>query len=263
MSYLIICIVALATALLTLFSGFGLGTLLMPAFALFFPIQIAVASTAVVHGANNLFKVALLYKHINKSVLVHFGFPAMISAMAGAYILNRLSDISDDFKWSLLSLEFETTGLKLVMGLLILSFALIDWIPTIKNTTFSPKWLSLGGVLSGFFGGLSGHQGAFRSMFLLKCNLNPKQFVATQSIIAALVDISRLFVYSIAFLSLTESYQSEMNIDWSLVAWATVCAFIGTYFGKKLLDKTKIESVRWIVFILLLTVAIAMITGLI
>jgi hypothetical protein len=50
MSYLIICVVAFAVSGLTLFSGFGLGTLLMPAFALFFPV--AVAATAVVHLAN-------------------------------------------------------------------------------------------------------------------------------------------------------------------------------------------------------------------
>ena len=30
------------------------------------------------------------------------------------------------------------------------------------------RWLALGGVLSGFFGGLSGNQGALRSAFLLK-----------------------------------------------------------------------------------------------
>ena len=45
---------AFGVSLLTLFSGFGLGTLLMPVFALFFPVEVAVASTAVVHAANNL-----------------------------------------------------------------------------------------------------------------------------------------------------------------------------------------------------------------
>jgi hypothetical protein len=33
---------------LTLFSGFGLGTVLMPAFAVFFPVPTAIAATAVV-----------------------------------------------------------------------------------------------------------------------------------------------------------------------------------------------------------------------
>jgi len=35
---------------LTLFSGFGLGTLLMPTFVLFFPIEVAVAATAIVYS---------------------------------------------------------------------------------------------------------------------------------------------------------------------------------------------------------------------
>ena len=59
MSYLVICAVALLASGLTFFSGFGLGTLLLPAFALFFPIEQAVAMTAVVHFLNGLFKLGL------------------------------------------------------------------------------------------------------------------------------------------------------------------------------------------------------------
>ena len=55
-----LAVAAFGTSLLTLFSGFGLGTLLLPAFAFFLPLEVAVASTAVVHAANNLFKVGLL-----------------------------------------------------------------------------------------------------------------------------------------------------------------------------------------------------------
>ena len=44
---------------LTMFSGFGLCTLLMPVFALFFPIKTAVAATALVHGANSIFKISV------------------------------------------------------------------------------------------------------------------------------------------------------------------------------------------------------------
>ena len=61
---IVIGLVAFGVSLLTLFSGFGLGTLLLPAFAVFFPIEVAVASTAIVHAANNLFKAGqtTLYK---------------------------------------------------------------------------------------------------------------------------------------------------------------------------------------------------------
>ena len=60
MEYVVIVIVALCVSMLTLFSGFGLGTLLMPALAIFFPVPVAIAATAIVHLANNIFKVGLL-----------------------------------------------------------------------------------------------------------------------------------------------------------------------------------------------------------
>jgi hypothetical protein len=65
-----VAVVSFGAALLTLFSGFGLGTLLLPVFALFLPVEIAVAATAVVHLANNLFKLALVGRHADRSVVV-------------------------------------------------------------------------------------------------------------------------------------------------------------------------------------------------
>mgnify|MGYP000679824147 CR=1 FL=1 len=55
--------------------------------------------------------------------------------------------------------------------------------------------MPLGGVLSGFFGGLSGHQGALRSMFLVKCGLDATSFVATGVVIAIAIDLTRLALY--------------------------------------------------------------------
>ena len=46
---ILIAIVALFSSILTFFSGFGLGTLLLPVFALFFSIEIAIGLTGVVH----------------------------------------------------------------------------------------------------------------------------------------------------------------------------------------------------------------------
>lgn len=56
MDIVLIALVAFLGSGLTFFSGFGLGTVLLPAFALFFPVQIAVGLTAIVHFLNNLFK---------------------------------------------------------------------------------------------------------------------------------------------------------------------------------------------------------------
>ena len=81
MTYLVVCSVALVASGLTFFSGFGLGTLLLPAFALFFPVEHAVALTAVVHFLNNLFKLALVGRHADRRVVVRFGIPAILAAV--------------------------------------------------------------------------------------------------------------------------------------------------------------------------------------
>jgi len=60
MEIILISLAAFFTAILTFFSGFGLGTILTPVFAIFFPIDIAIALTGVVHFSNNLFKMALV-----------------------------------------------------------------------------------------------------------------------------------------------------------------------------------------------------------
>lgn len=56
MEEIIIAVVALLASALTFFSGFGLGTVLMPVFAAFFPVDLAIALTAIVHFLNNVFK---------------------------------------------------------------------------------------------------------------------------------------------------------------------------------------------------------------
>ncbi|MCA9401600.1 MAG: sulfite exporter TauE/SafE family protein, partial [Candidatus Omnitrophica bacterium] len=61
MEIAIICLVALIASCLTFFSGFGLGTILMPAFLIFFPLDTAIALTAVVHLLNNFLKLILLW----------------------------------------------------------------------------------------------------------------------------------------------------------------------------------------------------------
>jgi len=68
-AYLIVSLAALLAAGLTMYSGFGLGTLLLPVFALFFPAEVAVVATALVHGANNVFKASLLGRFADRAVV--------------------------------------------------------------------------------------------------------------------------------------------------------------------------------------------------
>ena len=58
---------------------------LMPAFALFFPVPVAVAATAVVHLANNLFKVALVGRKADWAVVLRFAIPECFCACSPSW----------------------------------------------------------------------------------------------------------------------------------------------------------------------------------
>ncbi len=255
MTFLLICSVALFASGLTFFSGFGLGTLLTPVFALFFPIDLAVGMTAVVHLLNNFFKLVLVGKYAHKSIVWQFGTPSVFGAILGAFLLKEWANRDILGTWSVGNFQFDITVLKIVMGVLFIFFALWEIIPALAKLTFDEKYLIWGGVLSGFFGGLSGMQGALRSAFLSKLNLKKEVFIGTGCAIACIIDVSRLSVYA-------EKWRvGQSDFDWYLVGAATLAAFVGAYFGNRMLKKTTIESVQKLVAVSLILFGVLMISG--
>ena len=240
-----------------MFSGFGLGTILLPVFALFFPVEIAITLTAIVHFLNNLFKLALLGKYANFKIIVAFGIPAIFFAFIGAYTLKHLTGLEPIYNYSLFEKQFFIEPLKVIIGLLLIAFALLDIIPKLKNLQFDSKYLPLGGVLSGYFGGLSGHQGALRSAFLIRGNLTKEAFIATGIVIACVIDISRLSVYAKTII------EQKDILNYLLLTAATVAAFLGAYFGNKLIKKVTIESLQKFVALLLIIFSIFFILGIV
>lgn len=255
MDILIISLAAFLTAILTFFSGFGLGTILTPVFALFFPIDLAIALTGVVHLFNNLFKVFLVGKSTDKSVLIRFGIPAILAAFLGSWLLLQISEFRPLFSYGFLSRKFEVTPVKLVVSLLLIVFALMDLVPFFEKVQIRQKHLPIGGVLSGFFGGLSGHQGALRSAFLIKSGLSKEAFIGTSVVIGTLIDFSRLSVYSTRFL------EAGMLENFPLVLIATLSAVCGAYLGNKLLKKVTLKFLQQLIAILLILISIALGAG--
>jgi uncharacterized membrane protein YfcA len=241
MDLFIIAIVALAAAALTLFSGFGLGTILMPVFALFFPVPVAIAATAVVHLANNLFKLGLMARQADWRVVFRFGLPAALAAVAGAMLLGWIDMAPVLARWSWRARHFEITLVKAVIGVVIVTFALLELWPRFQRLALPPRLMPVGGLLSGFFGGLSGNQGALRSAFLIKAGLGKEAFVATGAVVAVMVDVVRILVYGTATLA---SHFEQSRVLAVPVLIATLCAFAGSWFGKKLLTKVTLRSVQ-------------------
>jgi uncharacterized membrane protein YfcA len=257
MMLLIITVTAFVASLLTLFSGFGLGTILMPVVAIFFPVAVAVALTAFVHLLNNLFKLALLWRNVDWNIVLRFGLPAMIATVPGAWLLTRLSGLPELHSYSIAGLDASITPVKLTVGLLLIFFATVEWLPVLKKIHIPAGALPFGGLLSGFFGGISGHQGAFRSAFLIRADLDKNQFVASNAAIAAIVDTTRLIVYGLNMSLL----MAQVNAG--LLGAATVAAFAGVVAGTIGLKKVTLVFIQRIVATMLYILGIALIAGLI
>jgi uncharacterized protein len=257
MEIIIISLAAFFTAILTFFSGFGLGTILMPVFALFFPVEIAIALTGVVHFANNIFKMGLVGKMASKPVLVRFGIPAILASFAGAWLLLRITGLPPVYAYELWGNTFQITPVKFVIAFLLLFFSLFEVLPAMQKIQFGGNRLILGGVLSGFFGGLAGIQGALRSAFLIKSGLSKEAFIATGVIIASLVDITRLSVYASRFTA------SGLSENLALLVSATLAAIAGAFAGSRLLTKVTFRSIRMLVAGMLVVISLALGSGII
>lgn len=258
MSILIIPLTALLASILTFFSGFGLGTILLPVFSIYYDPPIAVALTAIVHFLNNAFKIGLVYKNINWNVVLKFGIPSLIAALGGAFLLKSLSSqtiVLGQYYLDLTEINYQITLFNVIIGLLIIFFSLFEIIPYFKNLSFNENKLTIGGLLSGFFGGLSGHQGALRSAFLVRLKLSKESFIATGTAIACVVDIARMSVYAISFDFIHISNNARILII------AVLAAFIGALIGNKLLKKTTIGFLKWFVTVFMIVIALLMMLG--
>ena len=260
MELIFIALAAAGASLLTLFSGFGLGTLLTPVFALFFPVPVAIAATAIVHGANNLFKLGLLARDADWRVVARFGLPAALAAFAGALLLGSLDHLAPLARYELAGAQHDVTPVKLAIGSLIAIFALLELSPRFNALAFPARWLPLGGLLSGFFGGLSGNQGALRSAFLIKAGLGKEAFVATGAVCAVIVDASRLTVYGSSVLG---RHFASVEGLLPAVACGTLAAFAGAWLGKKVLAKVTLGTVQRIVAAAMFAIGLALIAGLV
>jgi uncharacterized membrane protein YfcA len=252
MEIFIISLVAFTVSILTFFSGFGLGTLLAPVMMLFFPVELSIALTGVVHFFNNIFKLFLVGKNADKKVLIRFGIPALIFAFLGSYLLMHLVTFEPIYSYRVWEHDFHIYPIKLIIALLLMVFGAMELIPYFKKLEFSSNKLPLGGALSGFFGGLSGNQGALRSAFLIKSGLSKEAFIGTSVVVSAFVDFTRLSVY----------YGKLAEVNWAdqmnLILIATLSAITGAYLGNFLLKKITLHFIQNLVAVLLLVIAFAL-----
>ena len=200
---------AFIAAALTVPAGFGLSTVLTPLVLVLMPPHEAIAVVAIVHGAHNAGKLALLWDNVDFEAFRRYGAWLIIGSVIGALLQSKVPQ-------------------RPLLG--ILGIALI----ILPILTLSEKWTGyripesndrVGGFGSGFMGGLSGHQGALRAMFLARRIPDKMAYAATASILALCVDLSRIPVYLI--------YRSEeLFSHYGLTLILVISALTGARVGK-------------------------------
>ncbi len=256
MELVLISLVAAVGAALSLFSGFGLGTVLMPVLALFFPVQDAIGFAALVHLATSLFKVGLVGRLAQKKIVLGFGLPALAGAFAGALLLVRLQDFPALAEYQLGMIHATVHPVKLAVGLVIAFFALWELrAADAQKPSFPEKMLAAGGLASGFFGGLSGHQGALRSAFLIRYHLSRDIFIGTNAVIAAMVDLTRLSVYG------TDWFGKTLDAYGAKAAVVVAAALLGVLAANHFREQISWMQVQRLVAGLLFMTALALAAG--
>jgi len=238
MEFVILPVITFLIAILTFLSGFGLGTLLTPVLMIFFPTGIAVIMTGIIHFSNNIFKLILTGGHADKSVIIRFGIPAVIAAFIGAMLLVRIPDQSIIYEYTINSHKFEISTMNLILATFMLIFALFDILPSLKRLQFEEKHMITGGILSGFFGGFSGHQGALRSAFLIKSNLGKEVFIGTSVVLSTMVDFTRIGLYA------TKFNDPVIKDNIKIIGICILAGVAGSFIGNKLLKKITINSLQ-------------------
>ena len=218
---LLVAIGSFLAAALTVPAGFGLSTILTPLVLLLMGPHEAVAVVAVVHGAHNAGKFAALRESVAFEAFRRYGVWLVLGAILGAALQN----------------EVPQKPLLALIGAFLVSLPLLSMSEGWTGYRIPEANDSLGGFGSGFMGGLTGHQGALRAMFLTRRLPDKMTYAATASVLALCVDLSRVPVY------LLFRYD-EMSQHAALTLVLVISALIGVRVGKTWLERLKSEWIH-------------------
>ena len=211
----------LLAAALTVPAGFGLATMTTPLFLLWFEPHQAIAGVAIVHGAHNAMKARLLRIHIDSDALRRFGWALLLGAFLGAVLQSVIP----------------SDPLLLLVGLALVVLPLLKLSESWTSIRLPEAEDRIGGFGSGFMGGLTGHQGALRAMFLQPRLPDKSAYAATAAVLALVVDLTRIPVY-------LWHDASVLTTDIFLLFGFVASALLGAQIGRIWLEKWKSETIQ-------------------
>ena len=207
-------LVAILAGAIAGISGFGVGSLMTPVFALQYPVKLAVAIVSIPHLIGTAVRFWRLRQHVDRRVFLNFGIFSAAGGLLGAILSSRA----------------QGPVLAIVFGSLLVFAGLTGLFGWSDRMRFGRRTAWIAGALSGFFGGLVGNQGGIRSAGLLGFDVRKEELVATATAIALVVDAARLPVYLV-------TQWHDLLAAWQPILIATIGILAGTLWGVRLLTR--------------------------
>ncbi|MBJ7361075.1 MAG: TSUP family transporter, partial [Chloroflexi bacterium] len=126
MELLLLALLGAGASAITIVSGFGLNTVLVPAFAVLFPLPLAIAAVALVHLIASAIRLVIFRAHINRTIALQFVPWAILGGIAGALILELLGAVPVVATYPLFGLTKSITAVKVVVGVTISALAVYE-----------------------------------------------------------------------------------------------------------------------------------------
>ena len=225
-------ILSLIAEILGTVGGFGSSVFFVPVANYFLDFQSVLGVTALFHLSSNVTKIAFFKKGFDKNLVLYLGIPAIIFVFLGG----------------ILSTYFEGYWLTIALGIFLIILSAVFLINKNLVLTESRHNALIGGALSGFFAGILGTGGAIRGITMSAFKMNKAKFIATSAIIDLGIDFTRSFVYY---------YNGYIhNHDLYLIPILIIVSILGTYAGKKLLDRISQEQFRTGVLVLIFLIGV-------
>jgi len=225
-------LLALLAEILGTVGGFGSSVFFVPIASFFFDFQSVLGITALFHLSSNITKLVFFKKGLDKNLILFLGIPAVIFVILGAYASKFL----------------DPKVLTYILGLFLIISSLSFLIFKKLAVVASKKNAIFGGTLSGLSAGLLGTGGAIRGITMAAFKLDKNKFIATSAVIDLGVDFSRTLVYiNNGFVHSHDLYLIPMLI---------VVSIVGTWIGKKILNRISQDQFRNFVLLLILVIGI-------
>lgn len=206
-------------------AGFGSSTIFLPLASYLVDFKTALALVAIFHLFGNISRITFFRHGLDKQVLLMFGVPSFVLSLAGATLVDDLSQ----------------TFLKLLLGIFLISLSIVFLVRPKLAFPANAKMLILGGGISGFIVGLIGTGGALRATFLTGLKLDKEKYIATAAVIALGSDATRIPTY-LANGFLSEQYYYFIPILFGI-------ALGGSYVGRRIVKKVDQDNFKKLVLI--------------